>query len=269
MTEPVETYELFAIKYAQHDRDARENFVNDPDPHEGNMPIDYFVWVATNDNRTVVIDTGFNAGTAAERGRELLCCPAEGLKMVGVDANEVEDVIITHLHYDHVGNFDLFPKTRFHLQDKEMQFATGRYMKHKTLRHAFDVEHIVGMVREVYKERVEFHNGDTQLFPGIGLHLISGHTLGLQSVTVETKRGRVVVASDAAHLYHNMWDQNPYPVVHNIGDMMEGHDRLRALAGGNEDLIVPGHDPLVFDYYPAPSPELEGKVVRLDVPPNK
>jgi len=264
-----EKYELFAIKYAHHDRDASENFIGDPDPHEGNMPLDYFIWVATNKNRTVVIDTGFNAETAAKRGRELIRCPAESLSLVGANAADIEDVIITHLHYDHVGNFDLFPKARFHLQDKEMQYATGRYMAHKSQRGAFDVEHVVGMVREVFKERVCFHDGDEELFPGISVHYIGGHTMGLQSVTVLTERGRVVVASDAAHLYHNMWDHSPFPVVFNVGDMMEGHDKLRRLAGGNEDLVVPGHDPQVLDFYPAPSPDLEGMVVRLDVSPKK
>jgi len=264
-----ETYELFAIKYARHDRDATENFVDDPDLHEGNMPIDYFIWVAKNKNRTVLIDTGFNADAAAQRKREFMRCPAESLSMVGANAADIEDIVITHLHYDHVGNFDLFPNARFHLQDKEMQFATGRYMKYGTLRVAYDIEHVVGMVRQVYKERVQFHDGDSELFPGIGLHFIGGHTMGLQSVTVETARGRVVLASDASHLYHNMWDKNPYRTVFNIGDMMEGHDKLRWLANGNEDLIVPGHDPLVMDYYPAPSENLKGKVIRLDVAPTK
>ena len=264
-----ETYELFAIKYARHDRDATEIFVDDPDPHEGNMPIDYFIWVAKNKNRTVLIDTGFNADAAAQRKREFMRCPAESLSMVGANAADIEDIVITHLHYDHVGNFDLFPNARFHLQDKEMQFATGRYMKYGTLRVAYDIEHVVGMVRQVYKERVQFHDGDSELFPGIGLHFIGGHTMGLQSVTVETARGRVVLASDASHLYHNMWDKNPYRTVFNIGDMMEGHDKLRWLANGNEDLIVPGHDPLVMDYYPAPSENLKGKVIRLDVAPTK
>lgn len=264
-----ETYELFAIKYAHHDRDASENFIDDPDPHEGNMPLEYYVWVAKNNNRTVLIDTGFNAKAAADRGRELIRCPAESLGLVGADANEIKDIVITHLHYDHVGNFDLFPKAKFHLQDKEMHYATGRYMNHKTLRHAYDIEHVVGMIREVYKERVVFHDGDSDLFPGIKLHYIGGHTMGMQSVTVETERGRVVVASDASHLYHNMWDRNPYRTVFNVGEMMEGHEKLRRLAGGNEDLIIPGHDPQVLEFYPAPSADLEGIVVRLDVPPQK
>lgn len=262
-------YELYAIKYAHHDRDARDNFLDDPDPHEGNMPLDYFIWVAVNNERTVVIDTGFDAETAARRKRDHIRCPAQALSLIGIDADDVEDVVITHLHYDHVGNFNLFPNARLHLQDKEMQYATGRYMGHGTLRAPYDVEHVMGMVREVYEERVVFHDGDDNLYPGIDLHFIGGHTMGLQSVTVETQRGRVVVASDATHLYHNMWDRNPNPLVFNVGDMMEGHEKLRRLAGYDEDLIVPGHDPLVLDFYPAPSPELEGIVVRLDAPPVK
>ncbi len=264
-----EIYELFAIKYARHQRDATDNFIGDPDPHHGPMPIDYFVWVAKNKNRTVVIDCGFNQKAADERKRDLYRCPAESLKLVGVDPKKVTDLIVTHMHYDHVGNFDLFPKTTFHLQDMEMSYATGRHMRQKTFRKPYDIEHVVGMVRQVYADRVRFHSGDVELFPGIGLHFIGGHTMGLQSVTVETKRGIVVVASDAAHMYPNFMEANPYPTVFNVGDMLEGHQKLFRLAGGDPDRIVPGHDPLVMDYYPPASAKLKGIVVRLDVPPKK
>lgn len=268
-----ETYELFALKYAFHDRPAAANFVFPPvgadgDLHEGNMPIDYFVWVAKNDDRAVVIDTGFNAEESAKRGRTHLRCPAESLSLLGVDPATVEDVIVTHMHYDHAGNLDKFPNATFHLQDAEMAYATGRYMRHPALRGSFEVEHVTDMVRKVFGDKVKFHNGDADLFPGIKLHFIGGHTMGMQSVTVETKRGRVVVASDALHLYLNMIDRNPFQTVFNIGDMMDGHIKLMDLADGDENMIVPGHDPQVFDLYPAPSDDLKGIVVRLDVPPN-
>src|SRR5258705_4220999 len=87
--------------------------------------MDYFVWLARNALRTFVIDTGFNEGAASRRRRVFLRSPVDGLKLLGVDASEVEDVVITHLHYDHVGNFDLFPKACFHLQDRVMSYATG------------------------------------------------------------------------------------------------------------------------------------------------
>jgi glyoxylase-like metal-dependent hydrolase (beta-lactamase superfamily II) len=267
MTDP-DTFEVFAIKYARHERTAELNFMDPPDIHGGDMPIDYFVWVARSANRTFVIDTGFSAETAAQRGREIIRCPAKALSLVGVDAATVEDVIVTHLHYDHVGNFDLFPACTFHLQDDEMAYATGRYMRHRHFRTPFDVEHVTGMVREVYKGRVQFHDGDAELVPGFSLHRIGGHTAGLQAVRVHTRRGWVVLASDASHLYANMQRENPYPIIFKVDEMLEGYEKLRKLAD-SEDHIIPGHDPLVMDYYPAPNTDVEGIVVRLDVAPDK
>src|SRR5258705_4644166 len=117
-------FEVYAIRYATVARRKSENFIGG-DPHETAERMDYFVWLARNALRTFVIDTGFNEGAASRRRREFLRSPVDGLKLLGVDASEVEDVVITHLHYDHVGNFDLFPKACFHLQDRVMSYATG------------------------------------------------------------------------------------------------------------------------------------------------
>ena len=116
----IETYEVYAIRYATLARKAADNFIGG-DPHEEGSPLDYFVWLARSLSRTFVIDTGFETRVAERRGRRMLLSPNIGLKRLGVDAAEVSEVIITHLHYDHVGNFALFPKATFHLQDKEMQ----------------------------------------------------------------------------------------------------------------------------------------------------
>jgi glyoxylase-like metal-dependent hydrolase (beta-lactamase superfamily II) len=263
MTAP--RYEVYAIKYAHHARRASENFLGGVphDAHDGPMPIDYFVWLIRGDGRDIVVDTGFSAATAARRQREHLRCPAEGLRMLGCDARAVKDVVITHLHYDHVGNFDLFPAASFHLQDDEMQYATGRYMAQPLFGGAFDVEDVVGMVRNAYAGRVRFHGGDAELVPGLSLHLIGGHTRGLQVVRVQTRRGAVVLASDASHLYANMEQVRPFPIVFDVGAMVDGYQRLRALADSPAH-IIPGHDPLVLARYPAPSPALEGIVARLD-----
>lgn len=255
-------YEVFAIKYAHHERTASQNFLGG-DPHDGPMPMDYFVWLVRGEGREVVVDTGFGAAAALRRKRKIVRPVEQGLRMMGVDAAEVRDVVITHLHYDHVGNFELFPRATFHLQDLEMQYATGRSMRHEPLRHAFDVEDVVGMVRNVYAGRVRFHSGDVQLFPGLSLHLIGGHTLGLQAVRAATRRGHVVLASDASHYYANMGERRPFPIVYNVGDMMEGWERLRSLAD-SPDHIIPGHDPEVLERYPAPAAALEGAVARLD-----
>ena len=110
---------VYAVRYATVARKSSENFIGG-DPHETGARMDYFVWLVRNASHTFVVDTGFNADAARRRKREFLRPPAEGLAMLGVDAARVGEVILTHMHYDHVGNFDLFPNARFHLQDREM-----------------------------------------------------------------------------------------------------------------------------------------------------
>jgi glyoxylase-like metal-dependent hydrolase (beta-lactamase superfamily II) len=255
-------YEVYAIKYAHHARRASENFIGG-DPHDGPMPLDYFVWLIRGDGREVVVDTGFSSAVARKRGRDHLRCPTDGLKLLSCDAAKVKDVVITHLHYDHVGNFDLFPAATLHLQDVEMHYATGRHMGEERHRFAYEVEEVVGMVRRVYENRVRFHNGDGEIAAGISLHLIGGHTMGMQAVRVATRRGWVVLASDASHFYANMEQTRPFPIVFSVPDMVAGYDRLRSLAA-SPGHVIPGHDPLVMQRYPAPSKALEGIVVRLD-----
>lgn len=266
MTDKIEPFDLFAIRYAHHaKRSAAENFIGG-DLHEEASPLDYFVWVARRSDRVFVVDTGFGEEAARVRQRQLLRRPADGVKALGIAPDRVEDVIITHLHYDHVGTVDAFPRARFHLQDREMSYATGRCMCHPALRHPFAVEDIVAMVRHVHGGRVAFHDGDAELAPGLSLHCIGGHTAGIQSVRVFTRRGWVVLASDASHLYANMDEGRPFPIVYNVADMLEGHRRLHQLAASRHH-IVPGHDPLVMRHYSAPGRELEGVAVRLDADP--
>ena len=144
-----------------------------------------------------------------------------------------------------------------------MNYATGRHMGKPVFSGAYEVEEIVGMVRRAYAGRVRFHDGDVEIAPGISLHLIGGHTMGLQVVRVATRRGWVVVASDASHFYANMEEVRPFPIVYSVADMVQGYDRLRALADSAAH-IIPGHDPLVLERYPAPSGALRGIVARLD-----
>jgi glyoxylase-like metal-dependent hydrolase (beta-lactamase superfamily II) len=130
-------------------------------------------------------------------------------------------------------------------------------------RGAYEVEDVVGMVRRVYAGRVRFHDGDGEVAPGVSVHLIGGHTMGMQAVRVATRRGCLVLASDAAHFYANMEQVRPFPIVFSVADMVEGYRRLRELADSSGH-IIPGHDPLVLERYPAPSEGLRGIVARLD-----
>jgi glyoxylase-like metal-dependent hydrolase (beta-lactamase superfamily II) len=262
---PSDTYEVFAVKYGQRIGN-RGGMLIFGDPHDAPMPMDYYVWAVRSGSRTVVVDIGYSQQDGERRGREFLRCPTEGLASLGIDAASVQDVIITHMHYDHVGNLEKFPVARFHLQDAEMAYVTGRSMTHRRIRHSFTLDNVTDMVRAVYGERVVFHDGDGEVAPGLSVHLVGGQTRGLQVVRVHTARGQVVLASDASHYYENMESGEPFAVVDSVVGMLEGHRRLYQLADSPAH-VIPGHDPRVMTRYPAPSAELEGIAVRLDVEP--
>lgn len=260
-----EPFEVFAIRYATREARRRDHFVGG-DAHDAPMPMDYFVWLLRNSRTTIVVDTGFNEQTALRRGRQFVRSPAAGLKLLGVDAAKVEHVVITHLHYDHVGTFEDFPAAKFYLQDAEMSFATGRHMCNSYMSHGYEADEVAAMVKLVFKDRVRFNDGTWQMTPGVSLHLIGGHTAGIQCVRVWTARGWVVLTSDASHYYEHMREGRYFSLAFNLGDMLNGYRTMRELAD-SADHMVPGHDPLVMRYYPAPTPELEGIAVRLDVAP--
>ncbi len=260
-----DVYQVFAVKYAHCERRSAENFI-DGDHHDVSMPLDYFVWAIRGRARTYILDTGFAPEMGIKRNRQFIRSPGEGLKMIGIAPDAVTDVILSHMHYDHSGNHDLFPQARYHVQDKEMEYCTGRCMCHEHLRKPFEVDDVLAMVRRVFEGRAVFHRGTSELAPGLTLHHVGGHSSGLQVVRVKTRRGYMVLASDATHFYANFEQNRPFPVVASVVEMLEGYRIMRELASSPAD-VVPGHDPAVLDRYPAAAPGLDGIVVRLDADP--
>jgi glyoxylase-like metal-dependent hydrolase (beta-lactamase superfamily II) len=175
----------------------------------------------------------------------------------------VEQVIVTHLHYDHAGTLSAFPRARFYLQAAEMAYATGPCMCHAYLRHPFTVDHVCEMVKNVYSGRVVFLDGDAEIAPGVTVHKIGGHSRGLQCVRVATANGPMVLASDSSHFYENFEKGKVFPVTVDIADVLAGYQRIVALAG-TPRRVVPGHDPLVLQRYPALNSATQGIVHRLD-----
>lgn len=265
MSEP-DTYEIHAIRYAvNRERVRGQNFILDQTPME-RLQLDFFSWVAIGRKHTFVIDTGMSADAAYRHGHEFLRCPTDVLRKLDVDPDAATDVILTHLHFDHIGNVDKFPRARFHLHDLEMSFATGRHMRHQWIRRVYLPDEIARMVHYVHEGRVRFHDEDVELAPGLSVHWVGGHSAGQEFVRIRTDRGWVVLASDVIHYYEELERTIPFAVAFDIGQMLEAHDAMLEMADSAEH-IIPGHDPLVMDRYPASSPALEGICARVSAEP--
>jgi glyoxylase-like metal-dependent hydrolase (beta-lactamase superfamily II) len=257
-------HSVHAIKYARHERVAADNFIGGDD-HAAPMPLDYYVWLIERDGAApILVDTGFGAEAAARRGRTITRPVEDGLHAIGVDPASIADVVLTHLHYDHAGSLGLFPNARFHIQESELAFATGRNMLHGHVRAPFDAEPVADMVHLLFGERLVFHDGDAELAPGVMLRSLHGHTAGLMGVEVMTARGPVILASDACHLYANLVREMPFPIVVDVPKYLDSHRRLKALVPSLGH-IIPGHDPLVLTAFPdGAAPD----VARVDLPPH-
>ena len=256
----MENWEVYALKYGERPARTRvESFLFDDD-HASPHPIDYFIWVIKGPGRTILVDTGYDTEEAKRRGRPILLHPVEALKSINITAEEVDTVIVTHLHYDHAGTLDSFPNAKFHIQAAEMAYATGPCMCMSVLKMPFSVEHVVQMVKHVYSGKVIFHEGDAEIAPGVTVHAVGGHSKGLMSVRVKTQAGWLCLASDASHFYENFLTRKPFPIVVDVEAMYRGWDIIQKLASTPEQ-CVPGHDPLVLDLFPKVGPP---GVVRLD-----
>ncbi len=241
---PIAPYRIYAVRYAHRKCTTSECFYGDY--HASPMAMDYFVWALTNGTHTVVVDLGFTEEVGTRRGRQFLRCPSKGLAEIGVDCGQVQHVILSHFHYDHVGNHALFPNATFYMQDSEMAFYTGRNASLGAFRHSVEVDDVCAMLRLNYERRLSFVDGSREIVPGVSVHHVGGHTAGMQIVTVAHARGQAVVASDASHYYRNFAERIPFNTLNDLPRMYEAFTKIRELAS-SEDLVLPGHDPLVLE----------------------
>ncbi|MFY0615813.1 MAG: N-acyl homoserine lactonase family protein [Hyphomicrobiaceae bacterium] len=260
-------YEIYAIRYATNtSRTRANNFILDARPTEP-LTLDYFSWLIKGNGQMFVIDTGVDRAKGEARNTKTLIGPVDALRLLGVDPETTETVVMTHLHYDHTGNTDAFPRAKFLLQAEEMAYVTGPFMEHAWCRHAYDIDDICRFIGYLHTGRLNLHGKDHQIADGISVHLAGGHCPGQEVVRVRTERGWVVLASDALHYYEEFERGIPFAVASNIADMIASHGRIRELAD-SDDHVVPGHDPRIMDIYPKAEADPAGNIVRVDLAPH-
>jgi N-acyl homoserine lactone hydrolase len=173
--------------------------------------------------------------------------PLNALHSAGVSADDVEIVIVTHLHWDHACGFHIFKNARFLIQRREMAYAITPFPCHRPLYY----EKSLGKPQFVdFLERIEAIDGDYEVEDGIRTILIPSHSPGFQGVLVATEKGEYFIAGDAVGLFE-CWEITPHVpsgIFNNLEQYYESMDRIDEIA----DHVLPGHDGKVFDkkFYP-------------------
>ena len=215
------------------------------------MDMAMVIWVLRGDGHTILFDSGFYREKFLQQWKPAdFVRPSDAIARLGIKPEEITDVIISHMHWDHVDGAELFPKAAIWLQRDEYAYYTGDAWQSPRTHGGIDSEDVLAVVRANIEGRVHLVNGDDQeIMPGVRAYIGGKHTYQSQFITVNTKVGTVVLASDNCYLYENLDKHAPIAQTLDRESNLRAQDRMRQLATKPE-LIVPGHDPGQFDRFP-------------------
>lgn len=248
-----ETYEVLAVRYGTRKTTASEVFLGYAGYGEADRPLgmDYYFWVARNESRTVVMDTGFSPAAGAARGRTMLRDLPGALAAAGLTTDAVGQVVVTHAHYDHIGGLPAFTGAEVLMSESEYSFWTGPMGGRGLFAHVTEADEIEHLRSLRASGRLTLTGRSHKVAPGIEMTEVGGHTPGQAILTIATEHGSVLLTSDAVHYYEELERDRPFSTVTDVPGMYAAFDTIRSLAGDPSVTVVAAHDPLVAERFPA------------------
>lgn len=248
---PAPRYEVVAVRYGVMEATRSRLFhsfhtYGEPD---GPAALAYYFWVLRDGDRVVLVDTGYDPAVARRRGRDLLIEPVEALRQLGIAPEQVSTILVSHFHYDHIGNLAAFPDAELVVPETEVAFWSSPAAGHFHFAvHVEDPELAVIEAARV-AGRVRTVAGDAEALPGVRAFEVGGHSPGQLMFLVATDGGDVLLTSDAIHLYEDLERDRPSAVVFDLPGMYRAHARIRDLVDAGA-LVIPGHEPAVMERFP-------------------
>ncbi len=258
---PPVSYEVYAIRYGTLPDFSLASLMAGADRSQ-RLDIPLMIWLLKgSDGHVVLVDSGFYRDTLVQQWKVRdFVRPSDAVTRAGVKPEEVTDIVLTHMHWDHAGGTTLFPKARVWVQKAEYAYYTGDAWQGKTTHGGIEAEDVMTVVRLNTEGRLGLVDGDGQRpLPGIVCYTGGRHTYASQYLVVTSKSGRTVIASDNVYLYLNLEKHAAVAGALDVASNLATQDRMRTQASAPR-LIVPGHDPAVFTRFPEVAPG----VVRID-----
>jgi glyoxylase-like metal-dependent hydrolase (beta-lactamase superfamily II) len=255
---PRPAWQAYAIRYATVPNFPVRALVTGADSTR-KVDIAMMFWLLQEPGRRVLVDAGFYRQKFLDDWKPAnFVRPSDAVARFGVPPDSVTDIIISHVHWDHLDGADLFPNARIWIQREEYAYYVGDdgLPKHAAI-DTLDAAMLAGLMKA---GRVQLVEGDgQQIMPGITAYTGGKHTFASQYVAVQMAKGTAVIASDNCYLYENLDRHVAIAQTLDATSNLAAQDRMKKLASSRR-LIVPGHDPAVFQRFRAAG---EG-VVRIE-----
>lgn len=241
-------YKIYALKYAGPLTKSGAHFLwqkNWDKKQNGN----FYFWLIKNHDRMIIFDTGVNEKLAKEKNLPNYIKPNDLLSKINIDAKKISDIVISHMHWDHLGGLEFFPNAKFYISKNEFEFWTkNKIVKTDPFKLLSDTKSI-NYTKKLYKQKkIILINQEKEIFPGIKTIFAPGHSPALMALAIETKKGKAILASDSCYSFDNIKLNWPSDVIFNIKDSVETINKLKSLS--DEKLIFPGHDIKLATKYP-------------------
>ena len=235
------TWEVVVVRHGTRATRRTEVFLNYPfyGEEDGPFTLDYFLWVLRRGAEAIVVDTGYSAAGAAARGREVLIDPVDAVRRLGVEPGSGVPVVVTHAHYDHIGNLPAFTASPVHIARSEMDFWTSEIATRPLFSHFGDPSEVDELRRIESEGRLRPFTGTVAIADGVTLMEVGGHTPGQAMVTVDTSEGRVLIASDAAHFVEELERDMPFV---SMADVPQSYRVLERIRRADAAHVLTGHD---------------------------
>lgn len=252
------SYEIYGVRYATLKDFPVASLVAGADKSR-KMDIAMYVWVIKGNGRTILFDCGFYRDQFIQHWHPVdFVRPSDAIKNAVVQPEDVTDVIISHIHWDHADGFDLFPKATLWIQKDELAYYSGEAWQGTGQRRGrgADADDVLGLVKANIDGHLKLVNGDAQeILPGITAYIGGKHTFQSQFITVNTAGGTVVLASDNVYLNENLEKHVPITATLDADSNLRAQDRMRQLAT-KPNWILPGHDPAIMKDFPSVAPNV-------------
>jgi glyoxylase-like metal-dependent hydrolase (beta-lactamase superfamily II) len=229
---------------------------------DGPLTIDYFFWVLRSDEEVILLDTGFDPAAGKRRGRTLLVEPLAALAGLDIAPDDVSQIIVSHCHYDHIGNLARFPDAAIVIERAELDFWTGPMARRAQFAEPTEPSELAYLEAAAAAGRVRCLDGGGRIADGIEVLAVGGHCPGQLVTLVGPPSACTVLASDALHFYEEMDRDMPFAILSDLAATYTAYETLRSLerAGG---AIVAGHDPAVPGRFATSAPRADEFVTRL------